>query len=144
MGHHRISRTAALALTLVALGAPIAAAQQDLRSPDSRDAARAATAPKQDLRSPDSRDAAASARAQERHYTSYGDPATSAALAQERYLTSYGEPEPLTRPQAPAPSDDTPWLPIALSIAAALAIVAASATQLRRLRSRRRPVSSTA
>ncbi len=49
-----------------------------------------------------------------------------AALAQERYYSSYGEPEPLTVAQSPAPSDDTPWLPIALSVAAALAIVAAA------------------
>jgi len=62
----------------------------------------------------------------------------SAALAQERYYSSYGEPAPLTAPQPPAPSDDTPWLLIGLSIAAALAIAAASATQLRRLRIRRR------
>jgi hypothetical protein len=124
MGHHRISRTVALALTLVALGAPIAAAQQDLRSPDSRDAA-------------------ASARAQERFETSYGDPTASAALAQQRYLTSYGAPEPLSRPQSPVAPDDTPW--IALSIAAAVAIVAASVTQLRRARiRRRRPARSTA
>ena len=65
-------------------------------------------------------------------------PAADSALAQERYYMSYGEPEPLTRPQAPVPSDDTPWLPIALSITAALVIVATSATQLRRLRLRRR------
>jgi hypothetical protein len=75
--------------------------------------------------------------AQERYYSSYGTPNSSPALAQERYLSSYGEPEPLTVPQAPAPTDDTPWLPIALSITA-LVIVAASATQLRRLRLRRR------
>jgi hypothetical protein len=76
--------------------------------------------------------------AQERYYSSYGTPDSSPALAQERYLSSYGEPEPLTLPQAPAPTDDTPWLPIALSITTALVIVAASATQLRRLRLRRR------
>jgi hypothetical protein len=76
--------------------------------------------------------------AQERYYSSYETPDSSAALAQERYLSSYGEPESLTLPQSPAPSDDTPWLPIALSITGALIIVAASATQLRRLRLRRR------
>ena len=41
------------------------------------------------------------ALAQERYYSSYGEPAptdaaTSAALAQERYYSSYGDPEPLT------------------------------------------------
>jgi hypothetical protein len=82
--------------------------------------------------------AAADPLAQERYYSSYGSPDSSAALAQERYYTSYGEPEPLTLPQSPAQSDDTPWLPIALSITGALVIAAASTTQLRRLRIRRR------
>ena len=87
---------------------------------------------------------AAGALAQERYYSSYtGEPeaidaGTSAAEAQERYYSSYGEPEPLTVAQSPAPSDDTPWLPIAMSLAVALAIVAASATLSRRLRIRRR------
>ena len=86
---------------------------------------------------------AAGALAQERYYSSYGepetsDPGTSAAEAQERYYSPYGEPEPLTRAQSPEPSDDTPWLPIALSAAVALAIVAASTTLARRLRIRRR------
>ena len=61
-----------------------------------------------------------------------------AALAQERYYSSYGEPEPLTGARSPQPSDDTPWLPIALSVTVGLAIVAASATLARRLRIRRR------
>jgi hypothetical protein len=60
------------------------------------------------------------------------------ALAQERYYSSYGEPEPLALPQSPAPSGDTPWLLIALPIAATVAIVAASAAHLRRNRIRRR------
>jgi hypothetical protein len=83
------------------------------------------------------------ALAQERYYSSYGEPErvdarTAAALAQERYYSSYGEPKPLTIAQSPEPSDDTPWLAIALSVAVALAIVAASATLARRLRIRRR------
>jgi hypothetical protein len=84
--------------------------------------------------------------AQERYYSSYGTPDSSAALlAQERYLSSYGDPEPLTLPHSPVPSDDTPWLPIALSITGALVIAAATATHLRRLRlRRRRTVRSTA
>ena len=78
-------------------------------------------------------------RSQERYYSSYGRPdRPDAALAQERYLSSYAEPKPLTPPQSPAASDATPWLPISLSIAGALAIVAASATQARRVRIRRR------
>ena len=80
--------------------------------------------------------------AQQRYYASYGKPeridATAAAEAQERYYASYGEPEPLPVAQAPEPSDDTPWLPIALSVAVALATIAASATVGRRLRIRRR------
>jgi hypothetical protein len=62
MRHHRITRSTALGLALAALAAPTAAAQQqDLRSPDTRDAARAAATAagqQQDLRSPDTRDAA--------------------------------------------------------------------------------------
>jgi hypothetical protein len=53
----RIARTAAVALALGAFIAPTAFAQQDLRSPDTRDAA-AAAVNTQDLRSPDTRDIA--------------------------------------------------------------------------------------
>jgi hypothetical protein len=85
------------------------------------------SSPDQDLRSPDARDAA-------RPQT----PAdVTAALAQEGYYSSYCEPEPPAAPQAPSPPNDTPWFAIALSIGAALAIVAASATHLLRLRRRR-------
>jgi hypothetical protein len=52
-----LTRIAAIALALGAFTAPAAVAQQDLRSPDTRDAAAAGTV-KQDLRSPDARDAA--------------------------------------------------------------------------------------
>jgi hypothetical protein len=76
--------------------------------------------------------------AQERYYASLGNADTSAAIAQEQYLGSYGEPQPLSPPQSSLPSDETPWLPIALAIAGTLVVVAASATQLRRLRLRRR------
>ncbi|HEY1276953.1 MAG TPA: hypothetical protein VGF25_18755 [Thermoleophilaceae bacterium] len=60
MNRTRITRSAALGLALTALAAPTAVAQQqDLRSPDARDAAAAAEAQqRQDLRSPDTRDAA--------------------------------------------------------------------------------------
>jgi hypothetical protein len=82
---------------------------------------------------------AASALAQERYYSSYGTPQQSAAaVAQERYYSSYGQPEPLTLTQSPAASHDTPWLPIALSLAIVLTLAVASATQLRRLRTRHR------
>ena len=42
MTHSRITRPAALGLALAALAAPTAVAQQDLRSADATDAARAA------------------------------------------------------------------------------------------------------
>jgi hypothetical protein len=61
MNQSRLTRSAALGLALAAVAAPTAGAQQDLRSPDARDAAQAAEArqdqPAQDLRSPDARDA---------------------------------------------------------------------------------------
>jgi hypothetical protein len=86
---------------------------------------------------------ASAALAQEKYYSSFGKPdatggGTSAAQAQERYYSSYGEPQPLPVAQPPAPSNDTPWLQIALSIALLLAIGAAGATLGHRLRIRRR------
>ena len=59
MNRHRLLCSAALSLALASLAAPVAGAQtqQDLRSPDTRDAAQTAEAP-QDLRSPDTVDAA--------------------------------------------------------------------------------------
>jgi hypothetical protein len=58
MNRSRIIRSVALAATLATLAAPTAGAQQDLRSPDTRDgAATAAQSPRQELRSPDARDA---------------------------------------------------------------------------------------
>jgi hypothetical protein len=85
----------------------------------------------------------AAAKAQERYYSSYSEPETSdagtaAAKAQERYYSTYDEPEPMTVAQSPEPSDETQWLPIALSTTVALAMLAASATLARRLRIRRR------
>ncbi len=57
MRHHLI-RTAALGLTLAALIAPAAVAQQDLRGADARGVAVASIGPVHDLRLPDTRDAA--------------------------------------------------------------------------------------
>lgn len=80
----------------------------------------------------------AAALAQEDYYASYGAPQpSSAALAQERYYSTYGQPEPLTVAQSPAVSDDTPWLPIALSLAIVLMTAVASAILLHRVRTRR-------
>lgn len=71
MRHHRLTHAAALGLTVAAVAAPMAAAQQqDLRSPDARDAAmsqetradnsrQGLPSPVQDLRSADTRDHAA-------------------------------------------------------------------------------------
>jgi hypothetical protein len=87
--------------------------------------------------------AAADPLAQERYYSSYGNPDSSPAQAEERYYSSYGDPEPLSSPQSPAPSDEAPWLTISLSIAGALAIAAAAATRLRRVRIRRRQTAGT-
>jgi hypothetical protein len=55
---HRTSRTVAATLAIGAVLAPAAAAQQDLRSPDTRDAAERASHI-QDLRMPDTQDFAA-------------------------------------------------------------------------------------
>jgi hypothetical protein len=82
------------------------------------------------------------ALAQERYYMGTAgstDPATAAALAQERYYSSYGEPEPLTVPSSPDGSGETPWIVVALSLTGALVVVAAGATGLHRVRTRRRP-----
>jgi hypothetical protein len=79
-----------------------------------------------------------SLKARELSYSSYGTADTSRAFAHEQYLGTYGEPQPQSPAQSPTASDDTPWLPITLSISGALVIAAASATQLRRLRLRRR------
>jgi hypothetical protein len=69
-------------------------------------------------------------------------PPLTVARAQERYYSTYGEPEPLTLPQSPAPGDDTPWLPIALALAVAV-LLTTTATQVRRLRLRGRAARAT-
>ena len=72
---------------------------------------------------------------EERYYGSFE---SSPAQTQEAYYSSYGAPESLSAPQSPAPSDDTPWLAIAASIAGAILIAAAGASQVHRVRIRRR------
>jgi hypothetical protein len=87
------------------------------RAPQTIDAGTPA-AQRQDLRSPDARDAAELAsRADEAPApdTATTDADRIAAVSWERIAAAYGEPEPLTAPQPPAPSDDPPWLAIALS-----------------------------
>ena len=63
MKAYRLTRSAALGLTIAVLAAPAAGARPaDFRSPDARDAAKAAaiqqSQPRQDLRTPDARDQA--------------------------------------------------------------------------------------
>ena len=59
LGRTTINLTA-VALTVAAALPTVAIAGQDLRSPDTRDAAQSQVSPPQDLRSPDARDAARS------------------------------------------------------------------------------------
>jgi hypothetical protein len=61
-----------------------------------------------------------------------------AAQAQERYYSTYGEPEPIAAPVAPAPDNGTPRLAIALAATLALGAVSIAAIHRRRLRLRRR------
>ena len=112
----RIFLSTLAAVVLLGATSSIALAQQDLRMPDTRDAAIAATQ-KQDLRGPDAQDAA---RADQ-------------IAAQMRAF----EPAPITAPEpAPvaAPSDDTPWAAIAGSLLLAFALGAGAAGGLMYLR----------
>lgn len=86
----RWGRSMTVALIAGSLAAPAAAAGQDLRSPDAKDAARSAEARgPQDLRSPDAQDAARSAEA--RDYQDLRSPdAVDAATVGERPDSSVG------------------------------------------------------
>ncbi len=64
-------------------------------------------------------------------------PQLTAAQAQERYYSSYGEPQPITATLAPAPTHHTPWPTITLAAAVALAAASIAAIHRRRLRLRR-------
>jgi hypothetical protein len=120
---HRSALASGLACVLLLTSVIGTAAAQDFRSPDTRDAARTSSLagtyqPRQDLRSPDARDAA-----------------EGRLPGQPNWHTSQ-----TVIPQAhpPASPADTPWLPIALFVAA----VAAAGAHLRRLRIRRRLATS--
>jgi hypothetical protein len=65
-------------------------------------------------------------------------PANSSAQAQEAYYQSYGEPQPVSSPAATPPFDDTEWLVIGLACIAAIGIAGATASQVHRIRVRRR------
>jgi hypothetical protein len=121
---HRAALATGVASVLLLTSVIGTAAAQDLRSPDTRDAARTSslagtTEPAQDLRSPDARDAAEGRLPGQPNW-----PGNELPLAPESLPT--------------APSDDVPWLPIALS----LAVVAAGVTHVYRLRLRRRLATS--
>jgi hypothetical protein len=120
--------------------APKAQSKQDLRSPDTRDAARATMPSDPSAAHPETAGNPNVTTDARRGFGLARDiQAGDVAPAQERNYSTHGEREPLLVAEAPAPVDeDTPWLPIALAIAATLTIVAASATHRRRLRVRRR------
>jgi hypothetical protein len=115
----RIRLATAVAAVLVCGMPGAAVAQQDLRMPDTRDAAIAATQT-QDLRSPDARDAAR---------------ADSIAAQLKRFEKSHRPQAQTSRPaparSAPAPSDDTPWAVVAISLLAALGAVGAAVIYVR-------------
>jgi hypothetical protein len=119
--------TLGVVLALLAFAAPANAVSQDLRSPDTRDAAAAATQP-QDLRSPDTRDIA---RTQDlRHLAGGIDTSslagTNAARAQERYYSSYGTPA-ATQPKQSVTDDGTPWAVVVFGLAGAFLVAGAIA-----------------
>jgi hypothetical protein len=105
--------------------ATAAAQRQDLRSPDTRDAA---LNPRQDLRSPDTRDAALNPR-----------PAGKSLPGAPVFSTNA---QPIPRSvsvQAPTNDDGLPWLTIVLGVAGGLAVggSAAGITHTSRMRTRR-------
>jgi hypothetical protein len=109
-----------VAVALIGATSATALAQQDLRMPDTRDAAVAATQ-EQDLRGPDAQDAA---RADE-------------IAAQMRAFTP--APIALAKPApAASPSDDTPWTVLAGTLVVAFALGVGAAAGLMYLR-RARP-----
>ena len=113
-----------LACALLAFATSSAAAQQDLRSPDARDAASspsitATPAQGQDLRSPDARDAAL--------------PAPSSTVP---------EPQPIVQTPAAKVADDSngvDWMALSLGIAGSLLAVGAVVAVTARSRRRQRP-----
>ena len=95
--------------------------RQDLRSPDTRDAAREQV---QDLRSPDARDAAN---------------AEQIARSMEAYYQSFDEPVPVapftsTAPTSAPPADETPWLLISVLAGGLALVLSSTALVLRRRR----------
>jgi hypothetical protein len=123
------------ALLASAMTTPAAARPIDQVVPTSSLAGTTSATPRQDLRSPDARDAA---RADEIALAVKRFEAVENVPAPERRYWAYPKTEPVVTAQSPAPSDDTPWLPSALSIAAGLVIAAVGAAEIRRIQVRRR------
>jgi hypothetical protein len=116
--------------------APERQSKQDLRMPDTRDAARAATPSDHNDARPEtagnpnvSADAAPSAQA----ITAAED----RALAQERHHSSYGRSAPLVRPAGAKANYDSPWPTIALA-AVLFGVAAVSAVAVARSAARDR------
>ena len=115
----RTVRILTVALTALTIAAPAAIAMPI-------DPIRPASA--QNMSSPDAQDAA-------RHTT----PADLAALAEERYYSSYGQPEPITPPAtAPATADGIAALPFILGLAGTLIVGLAAGGGLHELYVRHR------
>ena len=70
-------------------------------------------------------------------------PPITSAQAQERYYSTYGEPEPIAAPVTPTPDNGTPPLAIALAALVALAAASIAVIGRRRLRLRRRVARAT-
>ena len=129
----RAALTAALALALVAIGVTPAAAQsQDLRSPDTRDAATAAQPAYVDLRSPDARDAARAAALdnEPRGSAPSQDLRSPDTRDAARASATPASPQPVAQPSAP---DSDGWL-IPAIVGAALALMLATLLTTRRRR----------
>jgi hypothetical protein len=125
--------TAALAALLIAAPAGVA------RPVDSayRASSTAATSPppRQDLRIPDSLDAARAKTPSD----------LTAASAQERYYSSYGEPAPLSPSSGTARVDNgdgIAWLPLVLAVFGALIVGLGAGSGLHLIHARRRQVTA--
>jgi hypothetical protein len=106
----RIFRLAVLAIALALALAPAASAmQQDLRSPDARDA-----------------DSAVHAQTLKDLARLHADKADDAALAQEQYYSSYG---PASHPATA--DDSSPWLTVALGVGLTLLVAGGVAVAVR-------------
>ena len=90
----------------------------------------AAVPAQQDLRSPDARDAVAAAHGQTPQDRNAPDPTTAAALAQERYYASYG-PATTSRHTAQAPDDGSPLLTLVSGIGLTLVVAGSVAFAVR-------------